>query len=68
VTHAFTLRGQLFELAGCKKTCEPTEGIKMKKQDYYFVAVLLTIVLVASTAFATVGDVSALGVSHITIV
>jgi hypothetical protein len=40
----------------------------MKKQDYYFVVALLTLVLVAGTAFATVGDVSALGVSHITVI
>jgi hypothetical protein len=31
----------------------------MKKKDYYFVAVLLTVVLAASTALGSVADVSA---------
>jgi hypothetical protein len=43
-------------------------GKAMKKKDYYFVAVLIAIVLVASTAFAAVGDVSALGVGHLTVI
>jgi hypothetical protein len=47
--------------------CQKKE-IKMKKSDYYFVAVLLTLVLTASTAFAFVGDVSALGAGHVTII
>ena len=40
----------------------------MEKKDYYFVAVLIAIVMVAGTALAAGGDVSALGVSHLTVI